>query len=201
MQTDIPFFIGIGGGSGSGKSELARALVAACSPEQAVLVELDAYYHCKQDFPPTIQGNYDHPLALDESLLVQHLQGLKQGLQIERPCYDFTVHDRSDRLVSVQPTRFIIIEGILLFALPRVAALVDLSVFVDTPADIRLARRLLRDVHERGRTVEDVLNQYLTTVRPMHEAYVEVFKTTADLRIVGTDSLEQEVATVLAAIQ
>lgn len=200
MQTQVPFFIGIGGGSGSGKSELARALVSAFSSKQAVLVELDSYYHGKLAFPAEIQGNYDHPLALDEDLLVEHLQALKQGQPIERPCYDFTVHDRSNGIVTVQPRRFILIDGILLFALQRVAALVDLSVFVDTPADIRLARRLLRDVQERGRTLEDVLMQYLMTVRPMHEAYVEVFKTQADLLILGTDRLEQEVAAVLAAL-
>lgn len=201
MQTQVPFFIGIGGGSGSGKSELARALMSAFPADQAALVELDSYYHRKLAFPVEIQGNYDHPLALDEDLLVGHLQALKQGQTIEKPCYDFTVHDRSNRLETVQPKRFILIDGILLFALQRVAALVDLSVFVDTPADIRLARRLLRDVQERGRTLDDVLIQYLTTVRTMHEAYVEVFKTQADLLIIGTDPLEREVAAVLAAIE
>lgn len=201
MQIGVPFFIGICGGSGSGKSELARALVTAFPHEHAVLVELDSYYHSKHNFPAEIQGNYDHPLSLDEDLLVQQLLLLKQGQSIDKPCYDFTIHDRSDCSEKVLSRPLILIDGILLFALQRVADLIDLSVFVDTPADIRLARRLLRDVQERGRTLDDVLMQYLTTVRPMHEQYVEVFKTKANVLVSGMDSLESEIAAVLAAIK
>lgn len=200
MQSSAPFFIGICGGSGSGKSELARALVAALPHEQAVLVELDSYYHTKLKFPREVYGNFDHPLSLDEDLLVEHLQRLKAGHAIKKPCYDFTVHDRARFFEEISPKPFIIIDGILLFALQQVAQLVDLSVFVDTPADIRLARRLLRDVRERGRTLDDVLAQYLKTVRPMHEEYVEVFKSKTDILVSGMDSLRTEVATVLAAI-
>ena len=201
MQVNAPFFIGICGGSGSGKSELARALVTALPPKSAVLVELDSYYHQKSKFPAEIRGNFDHPLSLDENLLVEQLQTLKAGSAVEKPCYDFTIHDRSSRTELIQPKSFIIIDGILLFALTQVAELVDLSVFVETPTDIRLARRLLRDVHERGRTLEDVLGQYLKTVRPMHEAYVERFKHRADILVSGMDKLEREVAAVLAAIE
>lgn len=200
MQTNRPFFIGICGGSGSGKSELARALVAALPPEQAVLVELDSYYHAALNFPAAIKGNYDHPLSLDELRLVEDLQKLKAGQFIHKPCYDFTIHNRARFSEKVLPKPFIIIDGILLFALRQVAQLVDLSVFVDTPADIRLARRLLRDVRERGRTLDDVLQQYLNTVRPMHEEYVEIFKAKTDILVSGMDRIEAEVAAVLAAI-
>ena len=200
MQASVPFFIGICGGSGSGKSELARALVAALPDEQSVLVELDSYYHAALNFPAKIKGNYDHPLSLDEPRLVEDLLKLKAGQAINKPCYDFTIHNRARFSEKVLPKPFIIIDGILLFALKQVAQLVDLSVFVDTPADIRLARRLLRDVRERGRTLDDVLDQYLTTVRPMHEEYVEVYKTTTSILVSGMDSIQAEVAAVLAAI-
>ena len=200
MQTSAPFFIGICGGSGSGKSELARALVVALPAEQAVLVELDSYYHAAINFPIAIKGNYDHPLSLDEARLVEDLEKLKLGQPINKPCYDFTIHNRARFSEKVIPKPFIIIDGILIFALKQVAHLVDLSVFVDTPADIRLARRLLRDVRERGRTLDDVLGQYLKTVRPMHEQYVEVFKTKTDILVSGMDKIEAEVAAVLAAI-
>lgn len=200
MQASAPFFIGICGGSGSGKSELARALVAALPDEQSVLVELDSYYHAAINFPAKIKGNYDHPLSLDEPRLVEDLLKLKAGQAINKPCYDFTIHNRARFSEKVLPKPFIIIDGILLFALKQVAQLVDLSVFVDTPADIRLARRLLRDVRERGRTLDDVLDQYLTTVRPMHEEYVEVYKTTTSILVSGMDSIQAEVAAVLAAI-
>lgn len=200
MQNSTPFFIGICGGSGSGKSELARALVAALPTDQAVLVELDSYYHAAINFPASIKGNYDHPLSLDEARLVEDLQKLRAGQSINKPCYDFTIHNRARFSEKVIPKPFIIIDGILLFALQQVAQLVDLSVFVDTPADIRLARRLLRDVRERGRTLDDVLDQYLKTVRPMHEQYVEVVKTKTDILVSGMDKIEAEVAAVLAAI-
>ncbi|WP_298609223.1 uridine kinase [uncultured Thiothrix sp.] len=200
MQASTPFFIGICGGSGSGKSELARALVAALPEDQSVLVELDSYYHAAINFPTKIKGNYDHPLSLDEPRLVEDLLKLKAGEMIHKPCYDFTVHNRARFSERVYPTPFIIIDGILLFALQQVAKLVDLSVFVDTPADIRLARRLLRDVRERGRTLDDVLAQYLNTVRPMHEQYVEIHKTKTDILVSGTDSIQAEVAAVLAAL-
>lgn len=201
MQTSTPCLVGICGGSGSGKSELACALVDALPTGQAVLIELDSYYHAALNVPADIKGNYDHPLSLDEAILVQDLLALKSGKAIDKPIYDFTVHDRvrSNEYIEAKP--FILIDGILLFALKQVAELVDISVFVDTPADIRLARRLLRDVHERGRTLESVIDQYLSTVRPMHEAYVEVFKNQADILVSGTTSIDEEVATVLAAIR
>ena len=195
-----PFFLGICGGSGSGKSTLAHALVDALPAGQASLISLDAYYHRKASFPPGILGNFDHPDSLDSSLLAQHLQQLAQGQAVEMPCYDFSVHDRRPDTRTLSPTPLMLLDGILLFALPAVAAQLNLSVFVDVPADIRLARRLLRDIRERGRTLEDVLHQYLHTVRPMHERYVEAFKTRADLLVSGTERLEDGREAVLQAL-
>lgn len=193
-----PRFIGICGGSGSGKSTLAHAVVTN-SLIPATLISLDAYYRCKSDIPSTIRGNYDHPDTIDSALLQAHLQDLRQGKKIHLPHYDFTCHDRSDYTQPINPTPIIILDGILLFALPTVMAHLDLSVYVDTPADIRLARRLQRDTRERGRTMDDILEQYFATVRPMHECYVEPYRLQADVIVAGDGELELD--TILAAIQ
>ncbi|MEZ5449627.1 MAG: uridine kinase [Thiolinea sp.] len=195
-----PFFLGICGGSGSGKSSLARAIMQALPEGSASLIALDAYYHRRSHFPAAIQGNFDHPDSLEASLLAEHLRQLAAGRPVTIPCYDFTVHDRRPETRLLQPTPLIILDGILLFALEPVLALLDRSVFVDVPADIRLARRLRRDVRERGRTLDDVLDQYLNTVRPMHEAYVEVFKDKADVLVSGMEEMDAEVAAVLRSL-
>ena len=193
-----PRFIGICGGSGSGKSTLAQAVVQA-SPIPATLISLDAYYRTKVDFPSVIRGNFDHPDALDAPLLAQHLHALRAGNTIQLPHYDFTCHDRSQLTHAVAPTPLIILDGILLFALPSVLNHLDVSIFVDTPADIRLARRLQRDTQERGRSLDNVLEQYFATVRPMHECYVEPYRQQADVVVSGVGELE--VDTILAVIQ
>lgn len=201
MQQHPPFFIGICGGSGSGKSELSRALAAALLPGSVTLLALDSYYRRKADFPAAILGNFDHPDSLDASLLAAHLAALHRGETVEMPHYDFTVHDRAAYTHRVAQTPMMILDGILLFDLPAVMAHINLSVFVDTPADVRLARRLQRDIRERGRTLDNVLEQYFSTVRPMHERYVEPHKRHADLVVSGMGGLQEEVDAVLAAIR
>ncbi|WP_020558877.1 uridine kinase [Thiofilum flexile] len=192
-----PRFIGICGGSGSGKSTLAQAVVSH-SLKPTTLISLDSYYHCKSNIPSTLRGNYDHPDTIDTPLLSEHLQSLRQGRAVDLPHYDFTIHDRSEHTQVLLPTPIIILDGILLFALPTVMKHLDLSIYVDTPSDIRLARRIQRDTRERGRTVDDILEQYFATVRPMHECYVEPYRLQADVIVAGDGELE--VDTVLAAI-
>ena len=127
--------------------------------------------------------NYDHPDSFDTDMMIEHLQQLKEGKSIECPIYDYTIHDRSDQTVTIEPTRVIIVEGILIYADPRVCDQIDVKIFVDTDADVRILRRIQRDVQERGRSLESVINQYLATVKPMHEQFVEPSKRRADVII------------------
>lgn len=178
-------FIGICGGTGSGKTTIARAIVEAVGVENVVLVEQDSYYRNLADMPldERHQANFDHPDSIDSDMLVNHLLRLKQGLQVEMPLYDFKTHTRSNRIAIIEPKPVVIIEGILIFAEARVLDLLDVRVFVDTPDDIRFIRRLQRDIKERGRTVESVIGQYYRTVRPMHHEFVEPSKRHADIII------------------
>ena len=178
-----PVLVGIAGGSGSGKSTLARALAGSFGPEQVQLVYQDMYYRDRPGVPleERRQVNYDHPDAFDEQLLLAHLSALRAGEAIEQPVYDFATHARAARTVRVPPARVVILEGILVLALDPVRAALDLKLFVDTPDDIRFLRRLRRDVEERGRTIDSVIAQYLSTVRPMHHAFVEPSRRHADL--------------------
>jgi uridine kinase len=177
--------IGICGGTGSGKTTIARAIVDAVGAENVVLVEQDSYYRNLADMPldERHQANFDHPDSLDSDMLVNHLLRLKQGLTAEMPLYDFKTHTRSDRIEIIEPRPVVIVEGILIFAEPRVLDLLDVRVFVDTPDDIRLMRRLKRDHDERGRTYEHTLDQYRRTIRPMHFEFVEPSKRHADIII------------------
>ena len=177
--------IGICGGTGSGKTTIARALVDAVGKEKVVLVEQDSYYRNLADMPldERHQANFDHPDSLDSDMLVNHILRLKQGLSVEMPLYDFKTHTRSDQIVVIDPKPVVIVEGILIFAEPRVLDLLDVRVFVDTPDDIRLMRRLRRDITERGRTFERTLEQYERTIRPMHFEFVEPSKRHADIII------------------
>ncbi|MEP7211757.1 MAG: uridine kinase [Acidobacteriota bacterium] len=177
--------IGICGGTGSGKTTIARAIVDAVGGDRVVLVEQDSYYRNLSDMPldERHQANFDHPDAIDSDMLVNHIMRLKQGLPIEMPLYDFVTHTRSDKIESIHPKPVVIVEGILIFAEPRVLDLLDVRVFVDTPDDVRLIRRLKRDVHERGRTFERTLEQYERTIRPMHFEFVEPSKRHADVII------------------
>ena len=177
--------IGICGGTGSGKTTIARAIVDAVGVEKVVLVEQDSYYRNLADMPldERHQANFDHPDSLDSDMLVNHIRRLKQGLQVEMPLYDFKTHTRSNRIETIEPKPVVIVEGILIFAEPRVLDLLDVHVYVDTPDDVRFIRRLQRDISERGRTVESVIGQYYRTVRPMHFEFVEPSKRHADIII------------------
>ena len=178
-------FIGICGGTGSGKTTIARAIVDAVGRENVVLVEQDSYYRNLSDMPldERHQANFDHPDAIDSDMLVNHLLRLKQNLKVEMPLYDFVTHTRSDEIEVINPKPVVIVEGILIFAESRVLDLLDCRVFVDTPDDVRLMRRLRRDITERGRTFERTLEQYELTIRPMHFEFVEPSKRHADVII------------------
>lgn len=176
-----PLIIGIAGGSGSGKTTIAKQLAQCLGGEHTTLISLDNYYRNQSELEDSIKGNFDHPNSLDTALLSEHLAQLKQGHSIQMPCYDFSTHSRTDDKILVKSQPFIILDGILLFALSSVRKQLDLSLFVDVPADIRFIRRLMRDVKERGRTTESVVEQYLQTVRPMHEQYVQAFSQSADI--------------------
>ena len=174
--------IGIAGGSGSGKTTLMKNLVERFQGEVSV-VSHDNYYkrNDHMSYEERCQINYDEPAAFDTDLMVQQLQQLRKGESVLCPVYDYTVHNRSDETVEIQPKRVIIVEGILIFADEALRDQMDIRIFVDTDADVRLCRRIKRDVNKRGRTLESVLNQYQQTVKPMHEKYVEPSKKFAHL--------------------
>ena len=184
--SDLPVIVGIAGGSGSGKTTIAGSLVEQLNG-QVALVQHDAYYRHTPElsFEARSQVNYDHPASLETELLVDHLLTLRSGASVEKPSYDFARHLRSDVVVVIYPAPVIVVEGILVLAEPRLRTELDLAVFVDTEPDVRLARRLERDMAERGRTVRSVIGQYLSTVRPMHLEFVEGCKEHADLVIYG----------------
>ena len=175
--------VGVAGGSGSGKSTVAHGIVRALGPELATVIDMDGYY---RDFfqlsaERLKEVNWDHPDALDLDLLATDLERLGRGESIAKPCYDFTAHRRRVNRERVEPHAVIIVEGILLFVDERVRAACDMKVYVDADADLRLIRRIRRDQEERGRTYEEILDQYLTTVRPMHLEFVEPSKRHADV--------------------
>ena len=174
--------IGIAGGSGSGKTTLVKNLVAKFEAETTVLSH-DNYYkrHDELTYDERSLLNYDEPDAYETSLMVEQLELLRKGQAIDCPVYDFTVHNRSSDTTRITPSRVIIVEGILIFADPRLRELMDIRIFVDTDADIRLCRRIKRDVNKRGRSLESVLTQYQQTVKPMHELYVEPSKKYANI--------------------
>ena len=176
------FIIGIAGGTGSGKTTLAENIVTHFGQSITLLCH-DDYYKAHDELPYSEREklNYDHPDAFDTELLISHLEALKRGESIACPIYDYTVHNRSNRTKIIEPTPVILLEGILIFASPEVRELLDMKVFVDTDADVRILRRIVRDVRERERTLESVISQYLTTVKPMHEAFVEPSKKHADI--------------------
>jgi uridine kinase len=184
FQTDRPVIIGIAGGSGSGKTTIAESLVEGLAGRAAV-IQHDAYYRHMPElsFEERSQVNYDHPASLETELLVEHLVALRSGKSVEKPAYDFSSHLRSDQVVRIEPSPVIVVEGILVLAEPELCAELDLKVFVDTDADIRLARRIERDIEERGRTLSSVIAQYFASVRPMHVEFVEPSKGHADVVI------------------
>ena len=176
--------IGVAGGTGSGKSTLVKRLQEAFGDNVATLCH-DYYYkaHPELTHEERTTLNYDHPAAFDTDMLVEHIRALKSNVPIEHPVYSFVEHNRTGERVTVKPSRVIIVDGILIFENKELRELMDIKVFVDTDADIRLARRILRDVSERGRSMQSVIDQYTTTVKPMHEEFVEPSKKYADVII------------------
>ena len=174
--------IGIAGGTGSGKTTLMKNIVSRFEGDVTVLSH-DNYYkrHDELAFEERCQLNYDEPAALETDLMATHLEALRRGESIDCPVYDFTLHNRSDETITILPRKVIIVEGILIFENEALRDLMDIRIFVDTDADVRLCRRIKRDVTKRGRTLESVLNQYQDTVKPMHEKYVEPSKKFANI--------------------
>jgi uridine kinase len=177
--------IGICGGTGSGKTTVANRILESVSKDEVIFLQQDSYYRNLDQLPLDYRriANFDHPDAIDNDLLVEHLRALKRGEAVELPVYDFRTHTRLPQTLHTEPRPIIIIEGILIFAEKRLLDEMDIKVYVDTPDDIRFIRRLRRDIAERGRTVESVIEQYLATVRPMHTQFVEPSKRCADVII------------------
>ncbi len=201
-----PFIIGVAGGSGSGKTTLSNEIRKSVPKKLIEHIPHDAYYRDQSKIPmeKRFHTNYDHPDSLETNLLVKHLLQLKKGVAVERPTYDFTHHNRSKETVLVEPKKIIVLEGILIFADKQLRDLMDMKIFVDTDADLRLARRLVRDVAERGRTFEQGIEQYLLFTKPMHEQFVEPSKRFADIIIpeggfntVATEMITSQIEAVI----
>ena len=213
--------IGIAGGTGSGKTTLTKRLREHFGEQEVSVINHDSYYkrhdelpyeeRCKlnhnMSYEQRAKLNYDHPDSFETDLMIEHLKQLRAGQSVEVPVYDYTIHNRSDETITVRPAPVIIVEGILIFASQELCDLMDIKVFVDTDADVRILRRIVRDVKSRGRTLDSVVSQYLTTVKPMHEQFVEPSKRKADLIIpeggknaVALDMLIKWVSNHLSAV-
>jgi len=200
-MSDI-MIIGIAGGTGSGKTTLTEQIRKRFGDDVTVMYH-DNYYRLQvgKTYDERSQVNYDHPDAFETPLMIRHLKDLRGGKSIESPVYDYTIHNRSEQVQVIQPSKVIIVEGILIFAEKELRDMMDIKIFVDTDADVRILRRIQRDVEERARTLQSVIHQYLTTVKPMHEQYVEPSKRFADLivldggfNLVALDMIFQRVA-------
>ena len=188
-NNDRIMIIGVAGGTGSGKTTLAKNIAAAFGDRVAVITH-DSYYRQQNDksYEERCKQNSDHPDAFETDLLCHHLEELSKGNSVDIPVYDYTVHNRSDRTSRVEPRAVIILEGILIFSDKTLRDMMDLKIFVDTDADERILRRIMRDTEERGRSLDSVISQYLTTVKPMHDAFVEPYKRYADVIVPGGGS-------------
>ena len=193
--------LGLAGGSGAGKTTLVEGLTSRLRGEVSVLW-FDEYYHDLVHLSPDQRAivNFDHPDSLDEELLIEHLDGLLAGRPVDVPVYDFATHTRTGRTRRVEPRPVVVVDGILVLALPDLRSRLDLAVFVDAPAEVRLARRMYRDVRERGRTTASVRAQFEATVAPMHEAFVDPSAEHADLRLDGTGDLDANLDVVADAV-
>lgn len=180
-----PILIGIAGGTGSGKSTVARAIFDSLPEKNIAIIMQDAYYKDQSNlsFEERVKTNYDHPLAFDNDLLIEQLKNLLDGKSIYQPQYDFSIHNRIKETVKIEPKDIIILEGIMILEDRRLRELMDIKIFVDTDADVRIIRRIVRDIEERGRTLDAVIKQYLTTVKPAHDQFIEPMKKYADLII------------------
>lgn len=183
MPQKAPVILGVAGGTGSGKTTVARAILRAVGEERIAFVPQDSYYRdvAWGREAELAQYNFDHPRAIETELLVEHLAALKRGEAVEAPIYDFVNHRRKHETRRVEPRIVVLVDGILLLAEPRVRELLDFKIFVDTDSDVRLIRRIRRDISERGRELKDILKQYMATVRPMHLEFVEPSKRWADV--------------------
>lgn len=205
-----PVLIGVAGGSGSGKTTVARELYRQFQDESVIMIEQDSYYKDQShlSMEERVLTNYDHPFAFDNDLLLTHLHELMNGRSILKPMYDFKLHTRSDEQVLVEPKNVVILEGMLILEDPRIREMMDIKVFVDTDADVRIVRRIQRDMEERGRTLDSIVKQYLSIVRPMHLQFIEPTKRYADViipeggfNLVAIDLLSTKIRDILAAKQ
>ncbi|MFD3156469.1 uridine kinase [Haloimpatiens sp. FM7330] len=178
-----PIIIGISGGTGSGKSTIASEIYKKFDEDCIAMIEQDSYYkdQSSMSFEERVKTNYDHPDAFDTPLLIEHLKKLMNGEVVQKPIYDFEIHNRKKEAITVEPRDIIVVEGILVFQDVDLRNLLDIKIYVDTDADVRIIRRLVRDINERGRTVDSVINQYLNVVRPMHLQFIEPTKRYADI--------------------
>ncbi|WP_436837170.1 uridine kinase [Planococcus shenhongbingii] len=206
MSKNRPVVIGIAGGSGSGKTSVTHSIYEVFKDHSVVVIEQDYYYKDQSHlaFEERLKTNYDHPLAFDTDLLIEHINKLLQRQPIEKPVYNYALHTRSDETVLIEPKDVIILEGILVLEDQRLRDLMDIKLFVDTDADLRIIRRLLRDINERGRTIDSVIDQYLSVVRPMHNQFIEPTKRYADVIIpeggqneVAIDLMVTKIKTIL----
>lgn len=201
-----PLTIGVAGGTGSGKSTVARNILELAGPEQVAYLCHDSYYfdHSDLSLEERAKVNYDHPSSLDNALFAEHIRQLQKGFPIETPIYNFSTHARAEETRTIMPRRVILVEGILIFASAEIRRLLDIRVFVDTDPDIRFIRRLSRDINDRGRSANSVIDQYLGTVRPMHMEFVEPSKKHANIVVpeggmneVAIDILNTKIQSVL----
>jgi uridine kinase len=206
MNKKRPVVIGIAGGSGSGKTSVTKAIYEVYKEHAVVVIEQDYYYknqsHLEMD--DRLKTNYDHPLAFDTDLLIEHIHQLLNRQAIEKPVYDYALHTRAKESIIVEPQDVIILEGILVLEDERLRSLMDIKLFVDTDSDLRIIRRILRDINERGRSIESVVEQYLSVVRPMHNQFIEPTKRYADIIIpeggqneVAIDLMVTKIKTIL----
>jgi uridine kinase len=201
-----PVVIGVAGGSGSGKTSVTKSIYDSFKGHSILMLEQDFYYKDQSHLPfeERLKTNYDHPLAFDNDLLIEHINKLLNHQSIEKPVYDYAVHTRSDQVIDVEPQDVIILEGILVLEDERLRDLMDIKLFVDTDADLRIIRRLLRDIKERGRSIDSVIDQYISVVRPMHNQFIEPTKRYADVIIpegghnhVAIDLMVTKIQTIL----
>lgn len=202
-----PLVIGVAGGSGSGKTSVTKAIFDQFTDKSILVIEQDYYYNDQSHltFEERLNTNYDHPLAFDNNLLIQHVKDLLEGKIISKPVYDYKMHTRSDKVIPMESKDVIIVEGILILEEAELRDLMDIKVFVDTDADLRIIRRLLRDIKERGRSLDSVIDQYLNSVRPAHLQFIEATKRYADIIIpeggenhVAIDILASKISTILS---
>lgn len=204
-----PIVIGIAGGTGSGKTSVTKAIYDQFKGHSILMIQQDSYYKDQTHLPmeERLKTNYDHPLAFDNDLFIEHINQLLQYKAIEKPVYDYTIHTRSSETIPVEPKEVIILEGILVLEDERLRNLMDIKIFVDTDADLRILRRIQRDIKERGRTVDSVVDQYVNVVRPMHNQFCEPSKKFADIIIpeggqnfVAIDLMATKIQTILERV-